>query len=69
MVRCTDRRDMTIAVEWDVKHQTKQNKVSSKTRGPNECFSLHSHPYFVYEMRGGSGVTISKMAAMVGRPS
>ena len=26
MVRCTDRPDMTIAVNWDVKKQTKQTK-------------------------------------------
>ena len=26
VVWCTDRPNMTIAVDWDVKHQTKQNK-------------------------------------------
>ena len=27
MVRLTDLLDMTIAVDWDVKPQTKQNRV------------------------------------------
>ena len=29
MVRCTDRPDMTIAIDWDVKHQTKQTNKTS----------------------------------------
>ena len=26
MARCTDRLDMTIPVDWDVKHEIKQKK-------------------------------------------
>ena len=29
VVRLTDRPDMTIAVDWDVKHQTKQAKLQN----------------------------------------
>ena len=32
MVRLTDHRDMTIAVDWDIKSQTKQNQIHYTTQ-------------------------------------
>ena len=40
VVRLTDRLDMTMVVDWDVKPQIKQNK--NKIKGLSELISLRS---------------------------
>ena len=42
MVRLIDHLNMTVAVDWDVKPQTKQTKSTCVTRGEN--FLHHAVP-------------------------
>ena len=39
VVRLTDHLDMIIAVDWDVKPQTKQNQSYQTKTGPLQAFS------------------------------
>ena len=51
MVRCTDRPDMTIAVDWDVKNQTKP-KLGYNLLTVLESDGIVLHLYFSFELHG-----------------
>ena len=46
VVSITDRPDMTLAVDWDVKHQTKQTKLGTSVHHKMMCH-VHNPDLYV----------------------
>ena len=50
VVRLSDRLDMTIAVDWDVKPQTKQNLDGPFSKLYNDFNSMQSLKIFFFDL-------------------